>query len=1335
MPSISFPQRPALLVSTLLVLSHGSILKRFGQTPDDADPLSQECLPYFNLGLHTASVMYSNLFGIGPDVAMPQSIRLGDVFPLCGHNVDLVITAETPYFGTVTLNRMRGEFLGISVQTGSSVRLEMTIVDRLTDEPVTVGPFLVTVQGLTTGPKQNAMTTMKVFGSSGYTLPPQSPLNLMYDEDMATYTVISTRQKECNPGKTALHLTECQQNASVSLHFPETSSFVLELAASPGEGNPIFLFGGFSNLDCPEPAHCKTYACPRLYKRRTPQNNEQLYCASDVCSEIDQVTCCEPEEVDPDACKTEFSLVLASDRLAWSNLGGMGPDFDSPTSIRYEKVFPNGNEMVDLEITNTSEYVLASTVGHGQTGFMGTISVEQNRSVDLTFAFYESGTDRKVTLPSDFIMTFFNFGMERTGGSRQSASFTNYTDYKVTQHPQLQVTEQKQAGRLTIAAEAFETSSGHPTDPSNFTQSQMDRTVSVRFSDPSDINLSLAVTEGSAGRSFEFAGWSALPCASALANCSTMTCPRGFLLRQGADQLQCLGSNCTDLDIATCCRIDRQGSCARDLDMTFDDLAVVHNNLAGQGPAGGPEEIRVANIYPNREERVDMSVSVPGSVRDQYRAFNSSKNGVHQGFLVINVRCGSSTFITLKFQNASGQPVTLDSFYLTVADMDAERDGQGLETVMMTDFEYYNLSANTTLETGSWSRDRGDDLSGQYTTFHSTTFGVEMDNPPHVAAVQTRTRANKAVTLHYANKSEVNLRLAVSAGTAGGGRHILISGSSSISCPYRRESCVTFSCPDARRLKANADVLQCRGSKCGRKDIDTCCSNTVEGECSSKTTLVVKPSSIIHDNFAGAGPDTGVHGIVYGDVFPKSGKVINMLVSNVSVCTVAGHWSMRSAGQAYDSLILKPGTHCLVEFSFVDQDTGLAVQDMWTYHFTFLGLDSEYEERGLQQVTLAGIQTHTVTDGSLVDVKTQFDKNHTVTFIGARSGLHSIVSSPLAMSYVDSQTSAGVRLRTNSFVVNFSLSEGSKGGRAFSFAGTSSLHCPPRAMCSNDVCPSGMILATGANAIPCAGAACADEDILSCCMPVACSAERSLVLSSVASSNLGAHGPDIQAKPGIRYRNVFPDGDRTVDLIVSSHGEYFPHNVSKNGLNGVFGQINLAAGSSVNITFHLEDAMGRRVRAPGFFFSFFDIDGQMVGGKESLTVANYDSYTVVPRGSLDVEETPDTGHGKFLSVESTAFGVESDNPTHPLALTSAHLNRSITVLLPDTGAWNVTLKAEQGWSGRNILFGGSTNLVCSTRALCSSFACPPGTSLRPNAQNRVCASLVCRVSDAPECCV
>jgi len=256
--------------------------------------------------------------------------------------------------------------------------------------------------------------------------------------------------------------------------------------------------------------------------------------------------------------------------------------------------------------------------------------------------------------------------------------------------------------------------------------------------------------------------------------------------------------------------------------------------------------------------------------------------------------------------------------------------------------------------------------------------------------------------------------------------------------------------------------------------------------------------------------------------------------------------------------------------------------------------------------------------------------------------------------------------------------------------------------------------------------------------------ETSLVFNNVVRNNLGGAGPDAGAE-GILFGGV-AEG---TDLLVSASSSYTPNmlnpagGVLRNGIRENFGVINVASGSSVDLTFTLKDsATGADKVNPSYVVTFFDGDhGMSHESRESIAVSGFNNYIVDDDSDLEVTATTiddsalaaGTGVATFTS---TLRGTKEDNPQSPLALTNLQKRRSVTTYFENKASFQVTL-TESGYvnpQGRNMFFAGASNLICSDEAKCSSYQCPLGWQLKQDAEFTVCASKPCTVTDSDLCC-
>ena len=200
-------------------------------------------------------------------------------------------------------------------------------------------------------------------------------------------------------------------------------------------------------------------------------------------------------------------------------------------------------------------------------------------------------------------------------------------------------------------------------------------------------------------------------------------------------------------------------------------------------------------------------------------------------------------------------------------------------------------------------------------------------------------------------------------------------------------------------------------------------------------------------------------------------------------------------------------------------------------------------------------------------------------------------------------------------------------------------------------------------------------------------AQLDFTKATIAYSNLGGAGPDVGANEAIRLNNVGTNTDGTsLDLIVTSRGPYVANNARLNGISGAFGQINVAIGSSVDLTLQFVRGKTNQPATLGHaMLTFYDFDK---GGTnwEVLTMRNYQTYTL----TADTEIIPD-GTAASSTFTASVFGTGSDNPRDPRDLTPLQARRSVAFTFKGASSIDLTFSSPgSGGGGRNFLFAGKS---------------------------------------------
>ena len=255
--------------------------------------------------------------------------------------------------------------------------------------------------------------------------------------------------------------------------------------------------------------------------------------------------------------------------------------------------------------------------------------------------------------------------------------------------------------------------------------------------------------------------------------------------------------------------------------------------------------------------------------------------------------------------------------------------------------------------------------------------------------------------------------------------------------------------------------------------------------------------------------------------------------------------------------------------------------------------------------------------------------------------------------------------------------------------------------------------------------------------------ERSLKFNNVLRNNLGGAGPDA-GEEGILFGGVLPGKD----LLVSSTSSYTPNmlnpsgGVLRNGARQGFGVINMASGSSVDLSFTLRDSITGAHSPDSFVVSFFDGDhGMSHESREIVTISKMSNFIVDDNTELEITETATddaslAGGVGVATFTSTLRGTKEDNPLSPLALSDLQKQRSVEVYFENRAKFDVTFAAT-GYvnpQGRNMMFAGASTLTCPQEAKCSSYECPLGFRMRQDAEFTVCASKPCTAADNDACC-
>jgi len=1283
----------------------------FGDGPDNQQVAPELCHSSRDIAFARATTIYSNLGGLGPDVNSPQSLRFANVFPDSGSHVDMIVTATSKYVGTpMGKNSIMDDFLVINVNSGSSVKVRFSFVDRLTGAPIEVPTFLLTVAGfghqadggakqsITTGDHKDVYTWSngsKVLVDStaqwNTTFTSMSPEN-------ATLTKSLRKARNMMPG----HLEK-----AITLKMPHMSHFEMLLAVKPGIGSRDFFFSGASNMVCDAQVSCATFTCPTFFAPM--EKPHSILCKGNKCTEDDIPTCCTP--VTPEDCHPAHTLTIKEKMLQHSNLGGQGPDFTKPKNIRFGNVFPNAYKPLDLEVSTLNAYTPANVSLNGvHKGKFGSVNVAPGTSLDLLFSFYEPGTNRLSPPGHRFFLTFHAFDKVAGVGIEQVRIHNTLIKgmSMVDEHAVHISTD-------NLNRTVFVPNENHPRDATP--------EISVLIGIEAQFLVTISAPVGAVSQSFRFSGYSASACPPLLSLCERATCPGGHMKRMDAVDRRCAGETCTIEDTGICCEPVLDDVCDAKNYMQLPPDSLVESNLGGLGPnTDSPEHIFFTDIFPDIGHVVNMRITAIG----KYAMASTPHNGLSNEFIKIDVEPGMTVHLKFEFlDEVVGNALSVPMLYFTVADIDKGAGEFCIESVGLTGNSWVNITEGSSLV--PMEKSHG---GNSWSFFEASAFGDERVSP--FDAVHKKVDAKKSLGALFKSVSEIELVLSVSQADKNMPRSMhprsfYIGGQTSLACPVPRASCATHVCPAKETLRTTAGALYCAGPECTADDSQTCCHASNEDECDSTRAMVIAPHSLVHSNFCGLGPDEGEASLIFGNVFPGSGKHIDLEITGTG-CAIFDE-SRNGITGSIGTISMQAGAVMGMDFKLVHSNSRELVTDIWQYVVTFLNMDTPLEDASSYvEIAVSNLKAYQVTDRTTIRVSNN-------TF---RSGGHSKLSDhpwhPHALMPRHLARSVSLKFDTPTFNVLASVSKGFTGGHDLMFAGSSNLACPVLAFCSTAQCPSGYQHRPTANSTTCLGATCTDLDATTCCMRSQCTEERSLQIRRVRYSNLGTAGPDTNRPAAIVYADVFPMSGQEVDLEVTAVGKYWKPQELLNGLEGPFGIISMAPGTDITLKFRfVEPGTHTLASVDSFLFSVFNMSLPNDNMGKMVSVTPFDLYELTKSTKLYVESR----NGKtFVTSNPDPAGWRLQNPPdHPLALGQTQMNHTITYVMPANSEFTVTVSVAAGWVGQNILFAGPSSVMCEPQALCSSLQCPAKMKLRHDAFRVVCKERKCNHVDTDHCCV
>jgi len=198
-------------------------------------------------------------------------------------------------------------------------------------------------------------------------------------------------------------------------------------------------------------------------------------------------------------------------------------------------------------------------------------------------------------------------------------------------------------------------------------------------------------------------------------------------------------------------------------------------------------------------------------------------------------------------------------------------------------------------------------------------------------------------------------------------------------------------------------------------------------------------------------------------------------------------------------------------------------------------------------------------------------------------------------------------------------------------------------------------------------------------------------LTNVTVNNLAGVGPIFNSVPVLRYSSAAKTQSGViVDFVLRALTSYTAADASQNGVQGILGTINVAAGSSVTLAIDfMRTGTKDIVQMEEFDLSFFDINTLDAGLSETITIGGFKEYHLSPTTELVFSKLP-SGLHQFAAGKK---GSKTDISKYPNLLSASEADRAVHVKFRNVSQISFTLSVGSGTGGRTFEFGGKSSLV------------------------------------------
>jgi len=400
-------------------------------------PVSPETmsLPEVDVGLNSL-----HLDSVTGDVSS-KGMRYMSVF----NGVDMVVTALDEYKSRDGHKNGKKQGFGvINMEGGTSTTFKFQFVKEKTSEPVSVKKLYFTMANVDGGSLKQEVTMLTSFDN--VFLDPACSVHWHRRNGTQPSSFIG---KAAGRGGAA-GLKEERAN-SLTWSFLSTSEIVMKLGTPGGSAvdGRSFYFSGLSSLT--------KKAC----------------------------------------MKTASSTDLKFNTVLYSNLGGEGPNFGSPKSMRFSDVAEVDGKSVDVIVKNTAGlYRPEDPSMNGASNGFGMISTGSGVDANFSFSFVEHGNNKAV-LMKDLVLTFHDFDRAPENGMATALLVKGFKRAYVSSNTKF---DMEAVGGSWYAfnheiSDAKFSRVGVPKSPLRLTEEEQARSVSVEFPQASTVNVAFQMEE------------------------------------------------------------------------------------------------------------------------------------------------------------------------------------------------------------------------------------------------------------------------------------------------------------------------------------------------------------------------------------------------------------------------------------------------------------------------------------------------------------------------------------------------------------------------------------------------------------------------------------------------------------------------------------------------------------------------------------------------------------------------------------------------------------------------------------------------------------------------